>query len=91
MLVNHPPDTEELDIAFRRRDGELELAVGESDLSVQSTPMVQVGVHLDSSSDKLRDMGAHVGDELHTSRGHERELVLGGGNERLMMFCTHIK
>lgn len=85
LLVSHPPDNKELDIAFRGRDGELDLVVCYRDFGIQSTLVVQVGVHLDPSSDKLRDVDAHVGDELQASGRHEGQLVLGSGSKKLMI------
>lgn len=69
-------DFEEFCGAHGRRDGKLGAVRSEGDLGCEAALVEHVGVHLQPGVDKLREVGANLGHELHTGGRHEGDFAL---------------
>ena len=69
-------EADKLGRALRGRDGQLYVAQGHRDLGFQATLVVNVGVHLQTRLNKVRQVGSNLSHKLDTSRWHECHLTL---------------
>lgn len=60
------PDSQQLDGTLWCGDAELDLALAHAKLSIELALVVQGGVPLSGSHDKLRHMDSHPGHKLHS-------------------------
>lgn len=70
------PDSGELGGAPRSGNSQLDLVLLHGDLGIGGALVVHVSVNLHSGDDELWDVDSHLGDELHSHRGHEGHFLL---------------